>query len=268
VATLGETYNDASDKHQVVIFTLPKTPNHIDVPSRYSQRVPSLVEDDQCNSIAEVDTTYETVEVSRKMQAGMFNTICLPFAIDDLNTLPEDHPYYNATVVEFVGTERIQSGKEEMLQLNFSKVTSMQAGMPYLIQPTKDITNPYYFSNVQTGDNVAGKSVTPANSEATFQGITSPTDLDASLPIVFLVDQNRLAISTTSGQMLGNRAYFTLHDSQNIPKRSVISIVKAPTNNHNLYINTTPTSYKIMEDGHIWIIRGGEKYNLMGAKVK
>ena len=268
VATLGETYNDASDQHQVVIFTLPKTPNHINVPSRYSQRVPSLVEDDQCNSIAEVNTTYETVEVSRKMQAGMFNTICLPFAIDDLNTLPEDHPYYNATVVEFVGTERIQSGKEEMLQLNFSKVTSMQAGMPYLIQPTKDITNPYYFSNVQTGDNVAGQSVTPANSEATFQGITSPTTLDASLPIVFLVDQNRLAISTTSGQMLGNRAYFTLHDSQNIPKRSVISIVKAPTNNHNLYINTTPTSYKIMEDGHIWIIRGGEKYNLMGAKVK
>ena len=267
VATLGETYNDASDKHQVVIFTLPKTPNHIDVPSRYSQRVPSLVEDDQCNSIAKVNTPYETVEVSRKMQAGMFNTICLPFAID-LNTLPEDHPYYNATVVEFVGTERIQSGKEEMLQLNFSQVTSMQAGMPYLIQPTKDITNPYYFSNVQTGDNVEGLSVTPANSEATFQGITSPTDLDASLPIVFLVDQNRLAISTTSGQMLGNRAYFTLHDSQNIPKRSVISIVKAPTNNHNLYINTTPTSYKIMEDGHIWIIRGGEKYNLMGAKVK
>ena len=268
VATLGETYNDASDKHQVVIFTLPKTPNHINVPSRYSQRVPSLVEDDQCASIAIANKTYETVEVSRKMQAGMFNTICLPFAIDDLKTLPEDHPYYNATVVEFVGTERIQSGKEEMLQLNFSKVTSMQAGMPYLIQPTKDITNPYYFSNVQTGDNVAGKSVTPANSEATFQGITSPTTLDASLPIVFLVDQNRLAISTTSGQMLGNRAYFTLHDSQNIPRRSVISIVKAPTNNHNLYINTTPTSYKIMEDGHIWIIRGGEKYNLMGAKVK
>jgi uncharacterized repeat protein (TIGR02543 family) len=272
VATLGETYNDASDKHQVVIFTLPKTPNHINVPSRYSQRVPSLVEDDQCNSIAEEDRTYETVEVSRKMQAGMFNTICLPFAID-LTTLPEDHPYYNATVVEFVGTERIQSGKEEMLQLNFRKLTFqdgdvMQAGMPYLIQPTKDITNPYYFSNVQTGDNVEGLSVTPANSEATFQGITSPTDLDASLPIVFLVDQNRLAISTTSGQMLGNRAYFTLLDSQNIPKRSVISIVKAPTNNHNLYINTTPTSYKIMEDGHIWIIRGGEKYNLMGAKVK
>jgi hypothetical protein len=246
---------------------LPKTPNHIDVPSRYSQRVPSLVEDDQCASIAQQNKTYETVEVSRKMQAGMFNTICLPFAID-LNTLPEDHPYYNATVVEFVGTKRIQSGKEEMLQLNFSQVTSMQAGMPYLIQPTKDITNPYYFSNVQTGDNVVGKSVTPANSEATFQGITSPTDLDASLPIVFLVDQNRLAISTTSGQMLGNRAYFTLLDSQNTPKRSVISIVKAPTNNHNLYINTTPTSYKIMEDGHIWIIRGGEKYNLMGAKVK
>ena len=267
VATIGETYNDASDQHMVTIYTMPKAENNIRVPARYSHRVPSLVEDDQCASIAQQNTTYETVEVSRKMQAGMFNTICLPFAID-LNTLPEDHPYYNATVVEFVGTERIQSGKEEMLQLNFSKVTSMQAGMPYLIQPTKDITNPYYFSNVQTGDNVAGKSVTPANSEATFQGITSPTDLDASLPIVFLVDQNRLAISTTSGQMLGNRAYFTLLDSQNIPKRSVISIVKAPTNNHNLYINTTPTSYKIMEDGHIWIIRGGEKYNLMGAKVK
>ena len=272
VATLGETYNDASDQHQVVIFTLPKTPNEINVPSRFSQRVPSLVEDDQCNSIAEENTTYETVDIYRNLQAGMYNTICLPFGINSL----EGTLYEGASVVKFVGTEIQTVGGEDMLKLNFQELTFqdgdiMVAGEPYLIKPLQDIKVPVRVSNVSTcvnAEDIAGKSIKPANSAATFQGITSPTDLDASLPIVFLVDQNRLAISTTSGQMLGNRAYFTLHDSQNIPKRSVISIVKAPTNNHNLYINTTPTSYKIMEDGHIWIIRGGEKYNLMGAKVK
>ena len=270
VATLGKTYNDASDQHQVAIFTLPKTPNHINVPSRYSQRVPSLVEDDQCASIAQQNTTYETVEVSRKMQAGMYNTICLPFGINSL----EGTLYQGASVMKFVGTTIEEVGGEEMLKLNFQELTFqdgdvMQAGVPYLIQPQQDIKEPVIVSGVYTdAESIAGKSIQPTNSVATFHGITGPTQIEKNPKILFLVADNRLATASSTGEMLGNRAYFQLDDVQNLPKRSIISIVKAPTNNHNLYINTTPTSYKIMEDGHIWVIRGGEKYNLMGAKVK
>ena len=271
VATLGETYNDSGDKHQVVIFTLPKTPNEINVPSRFSQRVPSLVEDDQCNSIAEENTTYETVDIYRNLQAGMYNTICLPFGID-LNNLSEDHPYKNATVVEFVGTEIQTVGGEDMLKLKFSQVTSMQAGVPYLIQPQQDIKVPVRVSNVSTcvnAEDIAGKSIKPANSAATFHGITSPTTIEKEPDILFLVANNRLATASSTGEMLANRAYFELDDAQNLPKRSIISIVQStPAGFEEIYNTYQTEAYKMLYNGMIVIVRDGVMYNLMGTRIK
>ena len=271
VATLGETYNDSGDKHQVVIFTLPKTPNEINVPSRFSQRVPSLVEDDQCNSIAEENTTYETVDIYRNLQAGMYNTICLPFGID-LNNLSEDHPYKNATVVEFVGTEIQTVGGEDMLKLKFSQVSSMQAGVPYLIQPQQDIKVPVRVSNVSTcvnAEDIAGKSIKPDNSAATFHGITSPTTIEKDPDILFLVANNRLATASSTGEMLANRAYFELDDVQNLPKRSIISIVKStPAGVEDIYNFYQTEAYKMLYNGMIVIVRDGVMYDLMGTRIK
>jgi hypothetical protein len=267
VATLGETYNDASDKHQVVIFTLPKTPNHINVPSRYSQRVPSLVEDDQCASIAIANKEYETVEIYRNLQAGMYNTICLPFGINSL----EGTLYQGASVMKFVGTTIEKVGGEDMLKLNFQELTFqdgdvMQAGVPYLIKPLQDIKDPMLFYSVEMGNSVNAQAVT--RNGVTFQGTMDPTELP-NQNMLMLVANNRLATST-GGTMQGNRGYFVIGDNlQNMPKRAEIAIVKgAPTNNDNPYTNYQPTSYKILEDGHIWIIRDGVKYNLMGARVR
>ena len=273
VATLGETYNDASDKHQVVIFTLPKTPNNIDVPSRFSQRVPSLVEDDQCNSIAEVDTKYETVDIYRNLQAGMYNTICLPFGINSLKgTL-----YEGASVMEFVGTTIDEVGGEDVLKLNFRELEFqdgdvMQAGVPYLIKPTKDITEPVRVSNVFTcdnDDNIGGMSIKPENSVATFHGITGPTQINKSPNILFLVANNRLATASSKGDMLGNRAYFELHDAQNLPKRSMISIVKStPAGFEEIYNTYQTEAYKMLYNGMIVIVRDGVMYDLMGTRIK
>ena len=272
VATLGETYNDYSDKHEVAIFTLPKTENNIDVPSRFSQRVPSLVEDDQCNSIAEVNTPYETVEIHRKMQAGMYNTICLPFNID-LNNLSEDHPYKKATVVEFVGTTIDEVGGEDVLKLNFSPVEFMKAGVPYLIKPTKDITEPVRVSGVFTNENIGGMSIRPENSVATFHGITSPTTLEIkenpNTLFLFLVADNRLATATANGPMLGNRAYFTLDKKQNLPKHSMISIVKStPAGFEEIYNTYQTEAYKMLYNGMIVIVRDGVMYDLMGTRIQ
>ena len=268
VATLGETYNDASDKHQVVIFTLPKTENYIDVPSRYSQRVPSLVEDDQCASIAIANKEYETVEIYRNLQAGMYNTICLPFDIN-LNNLSEDHPYKNATVVEFVGTEIQKVGGEDVLKLKFSQVTSMQAGVPYLIQPQQDIKVPVRVSGVATNDNIGGMSITPTNSVATFKGITSPVEIQADPKILFLVANNRLATASSTGMMMANRAYFELDNAQNLPKRSMISIVKStPAGFEEIYNTYHTEAYKMLYNGMIVIVRDGVMYDLMGTRIK
>ena len=271
VATLGETYNDSKDQHQVVIFTLPKTPNEIDVPSRFSQRVPSLVEDDQCNSIAEVNTTYETVDIYRNLQAGMYNTICLPFGINSLKgTL-----YEGASVMEFVGTAIEKVGGEDVLKLNFRELEFqdgdvMKAGVPYLIKPTKDITEPVRVSGVSTcdnDDNIGGMSI--ERGAATFKGITGPTTIAKNSNILFLVANNRLATASSTGDMLGNRAYFILHDAQNLPKRSMISIVKStPAGFEEIYNTYQTEAYKMLYNGMIVIVRDGVMYDLMGTRIK
>ena len=264
VATLGETYNDASDKHQVAIFTLPKAENKVDVPARKSQFVPSLVEDEQCASVAEANKTYQTVKLYRKLQSGMYNTICLPFGINSL----EGTLYQGASVMEFVGTTIDEVGGEKVLKLNFQELTFqdgdvMQAGVPYLIKPLQDIKDPMLFSSVTMGE---GARAIERNG-ITFQGVMNPTELP-NQNMLMLVANNRLATST-GGTMQGNRGYFVIDNPQNMPKRAEIAIVKgAPTNNDNPYTNYLPTSYKILEDGHIWIIRDGVKYNLMGARVR
>jgi hypothetical protein len=272
VATLGETYNDASDQHQVAIFTLPKLPNHINVPSRYSQRVPSLVEDDQCASIAIANKEYETVEIYRNLQAGMYNTICLPFGINSL----EGTLYQGASVMKFVGTTIEKVGGEDMLKLNFQKLTfqgadTMEAGVPYLIQPyERDIKEPVRVSNVFTdATSIARKSIHPTNSVATFKGITSPVEIQEDAKILFLVANNRLATASSPGMMMANRAYFILDDAQILPKRSMISIVQStPAGLEEIYNTYQTEAYKMLYNGMIVIVRDGVMYDLMGTRIQ
>ena len=207
------------------------------------------------------------------MQKGMYNTICLPFGIKTL----EGTPYQGASVVKFVGTEIQKVGGEDVLKLNFQELTfqdadTMEAGVPYLIQPhEQDIKGPVRVSNVFTCDNsddITGKSVTPDN-RATFHGITGPTNIAKNPNILFLVANNRLATATVSGPMLGNRAYFELHDAQNLPKRSVISIVKSTSAGLEEIYNTYQTeAYKMLYNGMIVIVRDGVMYDLMGKRIK
>ena len=266
VATLGETYNDASDKHQVAIFTLPKAENNIKVPSRYSQRVPSLVEDEQCASVAKANKTYETVKLYRKLQSGMYNTICLPFGINSL----EGTLYQGASVMKFVRTTIEKVGGEDMLKLNFQELTFqdgdvMQAGVPYLIKPLQDIKDPMLFSSVTMGE---GAQAIECDG-ITFQGVMNPTELP-NQNMLMLVANNRLATST-GGTMQGNRGYFVIGDNlQNMPKRAEIAIVKgAPSSDDYIHIDDYQSSVtKVLENGVILIIRDGVKYNLMGARVR
>ena len=272
VATIGETYNDSRDQHMVTIYTMPKAENNITVPARYSHRVPSLVEDDQCMSIAEPNTAYETVELYRNLQAGMYNTICLPFGI---NTL-EGTPYEDASVLKFVGTEMEKVGGEDMLKLLFQELTfqeadTMVAGVPYLIKPAQDIMKPVILSDVFTQDanSVQGTSIKPTNSLATFHGITSPVEIQEDPKILFLVANNRLATASSTGMMMANRAYFELADAQNLPKRSMISIVKStPAGFEEIYNTYQTEACKMLYNGTIVIVRDGVMYDLMGTRIK
>jgi hypothetical protein len=267
VATLGETYNDASDQHQVAIFTLPKAENKVYVPARESQLVPSLVEDEQYASVAEANKIYQTVKLYRKLQSGMYNTICLPFGLTTLNGTP----LAGASVLEFVDYAEEDKGGEPVLKLNFQEVKFqdgdvMQAGVPYLIQPPQDIKDPMLFYNVEMGNSVGAQE--REFDGITFRGVMKPTELP-NQNMLMLVANNRLATST-GGTIQGNRGYFVIDNPQNMPKRAEIAIVKgAPSSDDYIHIDDyQPSVTKVLENVVILIIRDGVKYNLMGARVR
>ncbi|MBO5817736.1 MAG: hypothetical protein J6R26_07355 [Paludibacteraceae bacterium] len=266
VATIGNSYNDRTDQHRVVLYTLPKAENTVTVPARFSQRVAALYADERMDVHFDEDITnaspYQTVDVFRRLQAGMCNTICLPFSLNSL----ENTPYKNATVFAFTG---VSQGNDQV-ELQFSKVETIQAGVPYLIQPENDITDLLRFSPVQVNANFnnEGLSVTQGSgtNAITFHGAIDPTTLSVNQNYLFLVANNRLATASAGGDMLGMRGYFTVNGV--LPAKAVISFKEGVTTGTTSTVTpTTDGVQKVLQNQQILIIRDGETYNILGEHI-
>ena len=226
------------------------------------------------------------VQVSRKLQAGMYNTICLPFSIDKSQLASSD--LKDATIMEFTGvTENTfdESG-ESVVVLNFTEVTNMLAGQPYLIKPNNnDITTNQIINSVISGytnegtpiilETPGSKTITTTNGSITFQATINPTSIPEGA--IILVANNRLALNTSSNEQLkGLRAYFNIDDADlqtladegrmylSIKKPTTTSVPVAPEAEQQ----TQPKVRKVMQDGKIYIIRGEEIYTISGMRVQ
>ena len=221
-----------------------------------------------------------TVAVDRKLQAGMYNTICFPFPLD-VTTL-RDHPLKDAEVLKFTGIKELYDESGEVVGvLQFESVTQLEAGKPYLIKVNgqNNITEKMIFSNVAHNKltyvgGTQSAELSGGGGLITFHAMISPDDIPAGS--VILVSDNRLAKVTTQGQMLGLRGYFTIDDPYvqsladegklylSIKKPTTTSIPVAPEAEQQ----KAPKVRKIMQDGHIYIIRGEEVYDTMGRRVE
>ena len=203
------------------------------------------------------------VSVYRPLQAGMYNTICLPFSLSTL----VGTPYEGATVLKLNTAEVIEAEgnddveTEQTLNIYFTQVTFqngdiMEAGVPYLIQPLSDIPNEVTFT-VSSSDmydipesglgEVVHDIVEQGQSpHIAFHGVISPTHLPNSPHTLILVADNRLAVPEivvddsedenvavlTGDQMLGLRGYFTLQGAaaaQSLAQQSAMHIGKKVT---------------------------------------
>lgn len=231
--------------------------------------------------------------VTRKLVKGMYNTICLPFDVE-LNGLMDGHPLKGATLLSFSSIDDNlynQSG-EPVTVLNFTEVPEvtiggkpcriLQAGIPYLIKVHEDVDEAKLLEEMRfTG---IGRDVLILNaySSETYRGVTfhgtiNPTDIPEGSLI--LVADNRLALTTETGQMLGLRGYFTIDPMQasdiaeqaadgrvylSFQKPTTTSIPVAPEAEQP----KQPKVRKVMRDGQIYILRGDEVYTITGHRVK
>lgn len=231
-------------------------------------------------------TDRESFTVTRKLVGGMYNTICMPFTLE-LTGLMDTHFLSGAKAYDFSGIDPLYDTgtNEPVTVLNFTEVTTLLPGKPYLIVPEADVTEDMPFTGVSRTDltlEPQSKTVTYGDNELkiTFHGVINPTDIPAGALMV--VADNRLAVNTVDNStMKGMRGYFTIDFSslaaqevqeQALDGRVYLSFKKPVTTSVPLAPEaeqpTTPKVEKIMRDGQIYIIRDGVTYTITGARVR
>ncbi|MCQ2346615.1 MAG: InlB B-repeat-containing protein [Paludibacteraceae bacterium] len=204
----------------------------------------------------------QDIQLMRTFQAGMWNTVCLPFALD-------------ASQIATAFGEGTQVGSmtrgetvEDELFLNFdTKETTMVAGQPYIIFPGDDanVVNPT-FENVTITTTEAETYLSPTG-DVIFTGAFSPV---ANLKETdYYLGVNNTIHSTISGTLKGFRAYFNYFSQagSDAPKRVRMSINGTETTTAMDEMEVLNPAEKMIENGQVVIIKNGAKYNVFGQQL-
>lgn len=204
-----------------------------------------------------------SIKIDRSFDAdGGWYTICLPFSLtaDDINK-----QFKGAEFQEFNGVEQ----QDKTINLKFKKVTTTEAGKPYLIKPIKDITAAdLTFINKlieqTTPVDVNHKLGSDANKTFTFKGVFSPFTANseelADKNIKFLSGEKGLDLVSPNGTgtMKCYRAYFVF------PGKKSIVETEAKITNHDEATAVQPVKRQEAETEHVVFSISGQKV----AKVK
>lgn len=145
------------------------------------------------------------VQLERTLSPEYWNTFCVPFSI-------------SAEVIKDMfgeGTQVCTFGSMNGNVMNFAHSTSIEAGKPYIVKPTKEVVNPSF-----TGVNIEAVAAKQVGANGFFmQGIYSvKTDLTTDGTNLFLGDGNKFykPSGTTTAKMKGMRAYFIVPQGTNL----------------------------------------------------
>lgn len=199
------------------------------------------------------------VNLTRSLTPSQYNTICLPFALD--NEQLEEFFGAGYDLEEFVSSEI----DGDILNLSFNKVTSLVAGKPYLLQPASDVTNPSFegvtISATSPADQISDEFIS-------FHGTFAPTELTGgNKNLLFLGAENELFWPASTGDIKGFRAYFEVKGAAQ--KAKAARIVKKEDQAQALdnIENTRPAQKRIL-NGQLVIEKNGTFYNAQGQIVK
>lgn len=235
--------------------------------------LPQAVAVDETKDNKAILTTYDGHTVigvlGRSFAAGNLYTLVLPFDVDAAQTaakLPGQLTKLNNSYIKENGD----------LRINFVNVSAVEAGVPYLYQPSANVTNPT-FEGVTVR---AARNPSEADPMAKYYGIYEPmngNDLHAKTNAYVLgPDQYLYAVADLpdTQTMKALRAYFVLNfpsTGPGAPKRlaKVVfnsSETEGTTDYENL--QTDNTCIKVIVNGQLQIIRDGKTYNAFGQLVK
>ena len=183
------------------------------------------------------------------------------------------------------GAQVSGSGQNLTIDIFVEDATEIVAGQPYLISypaEREDIVNPYFagITVTVTGDPAGSVSA----DGVTFQGMLGPQHIisyaDHSYisdnhDYLFLGEQNELTWPLQDYQnMRGFRAYFIIDRAQITPamapantRARLVDASKMPTDVESIQ-SSAIGSQKIIENGMLYIMKNGVRYNAQGQVVK
>lgn len=199
-----------------------------------------------------------SIKIDRKFIAdGGWYSICLPFSLTEADI---KNQFKRAVFQGFDGVEQ----QDKTINLKFKKVTTTEAGKPYLIKPIKDITAAdLTFINKRieqtTPVDVSHKLGSDANKTFTFKGVFSPFTANseelADKNIKFLSGVKGLDLVSPNGTgtMKCYRAYFVF------PGKKGIVETEAKITNHDEATAVQPVKRQEAETEHVVFSISGQK---------
>ena len=206
------------------------------------------------------------IALKRSFKADMYNTICLPFS--DWNSSLE-LVFGTGYQLLKLNTATIDG---DVLDLEFETVTELGHGRPYLIKPTKDVTNPIFGTGHTIDERTSGYSTTVCDN-ADFIGNFIKGTIPAGEDNLFLGQNNLLYFSESTTTIKGMRAYFEVKNSSGTPIRHARIVEQSEVvteleliNGEWQDIKAANGTIKTIENGQLILIRDGKRYNVMGIR--
>lgn len=136
--------------------------------------------------------------IGRTLNKDKWNTLCVPFDISDPAAV-----FGAGTLVKTLSGYSVSGST---VTISFTDANSIEAGKPYIVMPTTNITNPV-FNDVTINNNMQDVIISNA---ATFKGNYAPVPLSANDTKKLFLANNMLYYPTSSVTVKPFRAYFEL----------------------------------------------------------
>jgi hypothetical protein len=225
------------------------------------------------------------LDIVRKLQGGTYNTFVVPFALSkypnamnhingivDVNNENTQLLAGNTSILRYTGSTIVENGVGEyVLQLNFEEWDGTQdkqdyvaASTPILIKPENNITTRMHLK----WNPFISTAYLPIQDDVTFTPVLAPTEVQggAGTNNFILVADNRLARLSSTGTMLGLRAYFI--NSTGRPIRARVVYGENEATSIPTVVAPEDDVRKVLKDGQIIIIRGEKQYNIQGQVIE
>ena len=195
-------------------------------------------------------TTCEKPTYTRVVKPGEYGTICLPYGSSDY------------TGAEFYEVSSVEYGKGLWLD-QLAAGTALAAGKPYIFRATAE-----KLAVVYKGE----KKDSPVDGVNGLTGTFTAIAANSTLVGHFIIAKNQIWVANDKNTLPAYRAYINAEDvpttaqAQLPGRRRVCMGENAATGLDNI-TNGENNTIKVIENGQLFIIRNGEKYNIQGQKL-